>query len=99
MTIEVLKERGVGLAAPKVHIGDLKVTPNCFPQPRRYHDRDDQKPLLGSRGEEKGRTVTEVILDAAVVGEESHRIVLCHIFRVLLHKLHVSGVGGKRGEI
>jgi hypothetical protein len=49
-TIEVLEERGVGLAAPKVHIGDLKVAPNCFfaatPPPRHNHDGDDQKPLL-----------------------------------------------------
>ena len=29
-TIEVLKERRVGLAAPKVHIGNLKVAPNCL---------------------------------------------------------------------
>jgi hypothetical protein len=29
-TIEVLEECRVGLAAPKVHIGNLKVAPNCF---------------------------------------------------------------------
>ena len=29
-TIEVLEERGVGLVPKKVHIGDLKVAPNCF---------------------------------------------------------------------
>ena len=27
-TIEVLEKRGIGLTAPKVHIGDLKVAPN-----------------------------------------------------------------------
>ena len=29
-TVEVLEECRVGLAAPKVHIGYLKVAPNCF---------------------------------------------------------------------
>jgi hypothetical protein len=27
--IEVVEERLVGLAAPKVHIGNFKITPNC----------------------------------------------------------------------
>jgi hypothetical protein len=68
-------------------------------QPRRHHDGEDQKPLRGPRGEgERGRTVAESVVDAAVIGEEGHRVVLCHVFRVLPNEIYVLGERDGRHE-
>jgi len=40
--------------------------------------------------------VAEVIVDTAVVGQESHRVVLCDVFRVLPDEIYVLEEG--RGE-
>jgi len=46
VTIEVLEERGIGLTAPEVQIGDLKIAPNLFRSHVPDHNDDDQKPFL-----------------------------------------------------
>ena len=46
VTIEVLEERSIGLTAPEVQIGDLKIAPNLFRRQVPHHNDDDQKPFL-----------------------------------------------------
>jgi hypothetical protein len=97
VTIKVLKECRVGLAAPKVHIGNLKVAPNCFDFDLflTVHMVSGACNFDSIRGE--GRTVAEVVVVTAVVGQEVHRVVLYDVFGVLSHEICPTRKGGRRG--
>jgi hypothetical protein len=66
VAIEVIKERRVGLPAPKRHIGNLKVVINCLERPM-----VSMRPKLAlADSEREGRTNAVVVFGTIIVQQE-----------------------------
>lgn len=77
--LEMLKELGVGLAAPELEVPYLEITPNCMRRCAVSKAMEMQY--------EGGRTVTSVVGEPAVIREVIQGIVAGQVLGVLVHKL------------
>jgi hypothetical protein len=55
--------------------------------------------LRGGLGRKKGRTVTQVVIGTAVVGQEAHRVFPHHIFRVLRDEICREGTVSHEAQV